>query len=181
MGELLVEVALGSECTHNDAVGCELGDEALAQQGTVRLDAYVELGEHVLHVTAEDAAFNIIRVVAQILHWVFAVLFAFFTNKKWVFTSAEDDISTVNQLLRFSASRLATLGLDTLVTFATVWILQALDYHDVSLGFIGLDSVLISADLISKLMASVVVIITNYILSKIFVFRSKKESDTPQI
>ena len=139
------------------------------------------LGEHVLHVTAEDAAFNIIRVVAQILHWVFAVLFAFFTNKKWVFTSAEDDISTVNQLLRFSASRLATLGLDTLVTFGTVWILQALDYHDVSLGFIGLDSVFISADLISKIMASVVVLITNYILSKIFVFRSKKESDTPQI
>lgn len=49
MGELLVEVALGSECTHDDAVGCELGDEALAQQGAIGLDAYVELGEHVLH------------------------------------------------------------------------------------------------------------------------------------
>ena len=27
-------------------------------------------------------------VIAQVLHWIAAVLFSFFTNKKWVFTDA---------------------------------------------------------------------------------------------
>ena len=129
-------------------------------------------GEYVLSIPPESGAFNAVRVIAQILHWVFAVLFAFFTNKKWVFTHADDSISTLNQLLRFSASRLATLGLDTLVTFGTVWVLQWLDYHDVTILGITL-----SADLISKIVASAVVLITNYILSKLFVFRSKKNSE----
>ena len=127
------------------------------------------LGEHTLHISPDSTTFNAVRVVAQILHWVFAVLFAFFTNKKWVFTNAEDDVSTTTQLLKFSASRLATLGLDTAVTFGTVWILQALAYQTVSI--IGIP---FSTDLISKIAASVVVIVTNYILSKIFVFKDKK-------
>ena len=127
------------------------------------------LGENVLQVAPDTAAFNIVRVIAQILHWVFAVLFAFFTNKKWVFTNAESDVSTTAQLLKFAASRLATLGLDTAVTFGTVWTLQAMSYQTVRI--IGIP---INADIISKITASIVVIITNYILSKLFVFKDKK-------
>ena len=129
------------------------------------------IGEHVLNISPDSTAFNAVRVVAQILQWVFAVLFAFFTNKKWVFTNADKDVSTLSQLLRFSASRLATLGLDTLLTFGTVWVLQWLDYSAVTLVGITL-----SADLISKIVASAVVLISNYILSKIFVFKAKKSN-----
>ena len=129
------------------------------------------IGEHVLSISPDSTAFNAVRVVAQILHWVFAVLFAFFTNKKWVFTNADKDVSTLGQLLRFSASRLATLGLDTLLTFGTVWVLQWLRYSAVTLVGITL-----SADLISKIVASAVVLISNYILSKIFVFKAKKSN-----
>ena len=128
------------------------------------------LGEHALHISPESPEFNVVRVVAQILHWVFAVLFAYFTNKKWVFTNADNNVSTITQLTKFAASRLATLGLDTAVTFGTVWLLQALAYQSVSI--IGIQ---ISADLISKIAASAVVIVTNYILSKIFVFKNKME------
>ena len=127
------------------------------------------LGEHALHISPDSAEFNAVRVVAQILHWVFAVLFAFFTNKKWVFVDAENDVPIMTQLLKFAASRLATLGLDTVITFGTVWILQALAYQTFSI--IGIP---ISPDLISKIAASVVVIITNYALSKLFVFKEKK-------
>lgn len=126
-------------------------------------------GEHVLSISPAAAEFNAVRVIAQILHWVFAVLFAFFTNKKWVFTNAEEDVSTMIQLLRFLASRLATLGLDTLVTFGTVWVLQWLNYHSVTLLGINL-----SADFISKIVASAFVLVTNYILSKFFVFKDKR-------
>lgn len=134
------------------------------------------VGEYLLMLSPEEAEFNIIRVVAEVMQWVLAVLFAFFTNRKWVFKNAGLDIPVSRQLLRFSASRLATLGLDALITFGTVWILQALDYHDISLSFIGFDSILLSADLIAKLLASIVVVITNYILSKLFVFKSQKDT-----
>ena len=126
------------------------------------------LGENALNISPDSNAFNIVRVVAQLIHWVAAVLFAFFTNKKWVFTNAESGVSTAAQLLKFAASRLATLGLDTVITFGTVWILQALAYQTVSI--IGIP---ISADLISKVVASVVVIVSNYVLSKLFVFKDK--------
>lgn len=127
------------------------------------------LGEHVWHISPETSIFNVVRVIAQILHWVFAVLFAFFTNKKWVFTNAEEAPSVMNQLLKFAASRLATLGLDTVITFGTVWLLEAIAYEAVRVAFVN-----VTADLISKIAAAIVVIITNYILSKIFVFKDKK-------
>ena len=124
-------------------------------------------GESIMLISPEAAEFNLIRIAAEILQWVLAVLFAFFTNKKWVFKNADSSVSTGAQLLRFSTSRLATLGLDALITLGTVWILQALDYHDITLlGFT------VSADLIAKLAASVVVVISNYILSKLFVFKA---------
>lgn len=130
-------------------------------------------GEYVLKMSPDEASFNVVRVIAQILHWVFAVLFAYFTNKKWVFKNADDKMGTVEQLLRFAASRLLTLGLDTLSTFATVWILQALHYKAISLlGLLDL-----SADIISKIVASIFVIIANYVLSKLFVFKNKAPTD----
>lgn len=132
-------------------------------------------GEYLLMLSPQEAEFNVVRVVAEVMQWALAVLFAFFTNRKWVFKNAGLDIPLSKQLLRFSASRLATLGLDALITFGTVWILQALDYHDISLGFVGLDNFIVSADLIAKLLASVVVVITNYILSKLFVFKTQKK------
>ena len=124
-------------------------------------------GEHKLNINPDDAEFNMVRIVAEVLQWIMAVLFAFFTNKKWVFKDADTSISTGIQLLRFSSSRLATLGLDALITLGTVWLLQALSYETKTLLGIG-----ITADLIAKLLASVAVVISNYILSKLFVFKA---------
>lgn len=126
------------------------------------------IGEELLFISPDDKIFNVVRVVAEILQWVLAVLFAFFTNKKWVFTNADDNVSTTQQLMRFSASRLATLGVDALITFGTVWILLEVGYDEKSVLGIA-----ISADLIAKLLASVVVVISNYVLSKLFVFKKK--------
>lgn len=129
-------------------------------------------GESVMSISPEATEFNLIRIVAEILQWVLAVLFAFFTNKKWVFKDADSSVSTGTQLLRFSTSRLATLGLDALITLGTVWMLQTLGYQAITLlGFA------ISADLIAKLAASVVVVISNYILSKLFVFKANNRKN----
>ena len=129
-------------------------------------------GEHLLALSPEGGAFYYVRIVAEILQWVGGVLFAFFTNKKWVFTEADQEVSTLKQLRIFAGSRLLTLGLDALLTFGTVWILQTAGYKEFTLTFII--TLTVTADLISKIVAAVFVVISNYFISKIFVFKNKK-------
>ena len=129
-------------------------------------------GEHLLALSPECGAFYYVRIVAEILQWVGGVLFAFFTNKKWVFTEADQEVSTLKQLRIFAGSRLLTLGLDALLTFGTVWILQTAGYKEFTLTFII--TLTVTADLISKIVAAVFVVISNYFISKIFVFKNKK-------
>lgn len=129
-------------------------------------------GEKVLALDPEGGVFYAVRVVAQILQWVLAVLFAFFTNKKWVFTSADKDVSTWKQLVTFSSSRLVTLGFDTAITFGTVALLNAVNYQPFEFNFII--RLAVTADIISKVLAAVVVIILNYVFSKLFVFKTKR-------
>lgn len=122
--------------------------------------------EHIAGVSPNGAKFNAVRLIAQIVQWIAGVLVAFFTNKKWVFnaggtTSKETSI----ELSKFALGRVGTLGLDTALTFGTVWLLGALNY--VPFKFI----LIFTADLWSKIVASIVVIITNYLISKFIVFK----------
>ena len=132
-------------------------------------------GEYGMHIDPSEGRFYAIRVTAQILQWVLAVLFAFYTNKKWVFVSANKEVSTAKQLLTFSASRLLTLGFDTVITLGTVALLQASNYQGVEIDF--LVKFTLNADVIAKIVASVVVVILNYVFSKLFVFRTAKENE----
>ena len=102
------------------------------------------------------------------LQWIAGVLVAFFTNKKWVFNAGGTSTNeTARELGAFALGRVGTLGLDTLLTFGTVWILNAFNY--VPFKFI----LTFTADLWSKIVASVVVIISNYVISKFLVFKKK--------
>ena len=130
-------------------------------------------GEHILLLSPEDANFYYVRLVGEILQWVGGVLFAFFTNKKWVFTEADQSVSTLKQLRIFAGSRLLTLGLDAALTFGVVWLLQNTGYNEFTLSLIIMN-LTVTADLISKLVAAVFVLISNYFISKIFVFKNKK-------
>ena len=130
--------------------------------------AILLFGEHVCDISSEEAKFNVVRLIAQVVQWIVGVLVAFFTNKKWVFNAGgttKDE--TVKELLSFSLGRVGTLGLDTVLTFGTVWLLEAVNY--VPFKFI----LTFTADLWSKIVASVVVIIANYVISKFFVFKRK--------
>ncbi len=109
-----------------------------------------------------------LRLVAQVLQWVAGVLFAFFTNRKWVFDGEGERM--LPQLLQFSASRLATLGLDTVVTLGMVALLGAIGFTGIPVPVIGTAD----ADVIAKCVAAVLVVIANYVISKFFVFRKKK-------
>ena len=109
---------------------------------------------------------------AQLIQWVCAVLFAFFTNKKWVFIEADKSKNTFVQLLTFSGGRVLTFALDYLITFFGGLLLSTLlpSLNNVTLLGITLNFNEVSA----KIVAAVVVIIGNYIFSKLLVFKKKK-------
>ena len=121
-----------------------------------------------------SGAYNGVRVAAQIIQWVLAVLFAYYTNKKWVF-NADKSKHEKTRLASFFGARLFSLGCDSLTTFGVIFALTAAGYQSFSLSLpLGI-SINFSPDLWAKLVAAVVVIILNYVLSKFLVFKPKKE------
>ena len=104
--------------------------------------------------TVLDASVSWQLQIANILSWVISVTFAFFTNRKFVFKSKSNKIG--QEGIKFYASRLLTLILDMLFMGITVSILKM-------------------NDKIMKIVSNVIVLILNYILSKIFVFIKKDD------
>ena len=139
--------------------------------------AIMLFAEHGMNIPMDDKtapSYLVAYIAAQVIHWVVAVLFAFFTNRAWVFTDADRSAGTMpRQLLLFSGSRLISLLLDIVVTYGcihllSVWIDEACP--PTILGFP------LTAEILAKILASVLVIIANYIFSKLLVFR-KKQAD----
>ena len=128
-----------------------------------------------LGVSETSGEYNAVRVAAQIIQWVLAVLFAYYTNKKWVF-EAEKTEREKTRLASFFGARLFSLGCDSLVTFGVVFALAAADYKTFSLALPLGVKVAFTPDLWAKLAAAAVVIIVNYVLSKFIVFKKKKKS-----
>ena len=110
---------------------------------------------------------------AQIIQWVAAVLFAFFTNRKWVFTGADMSVPVSVQLVKFSAGRVVTFLIDYVVTFFGALALALLIPKMTNAMLLGREWNL--AEIGAKVIAAVIVIVCNYIFSKIFVFKDKKE------
>ena len=126
-------------------------------------------------VSETSGAYNAVRVVAQITQWVLAVLFAYYTNKKWVFEVKGNEGEKV-RIASFFGSRLFSLGCDSLVTFGIVFALTLSEYESIALTLPLGFSLTLTADLWAKLAASVVVIIINYLLSKFLVFKKKNRA-----
>ena len=95
----------------------------------------------------------------NVLSWICAVLFAFVTNKLWVFQSKSWAGNVMlPELGKFLSSRVAT----GVFEMAAVPALVALGLNQTIFGIEGM---------VSKVLVSVVVVILNYILSKLFVFK----------
>lgn len=136
-------------------------------------------GRAALGIPAEETTtgrYLALYTVAQVIQWIAAVLFAFFTNKKWVFTSADASTATSRQLVTFAGSRLVTFFLDYGITYGGTLALAACFPNMVGVLLLGKERNL--AELLSKAAAAVIVVIANYVFSKLLVFRRKK--DEPQ-
>lgn len=115
--------------------------------------------------------------VSSIVSWVCGVAFAFVTNKIWVFESRSwQPIVLGKELVSFVSSRAITGILEVF----GVPLLASTGYDNIfyniaenlNLSF----SVCYTDGIYSKLSLSVIVIILNYVFSKLFVFKDKKEN-----
>lgn len=94
--------------------------------------------------------------VSNVISWVGAVAFAYLTNKPFVFHSYDWSMKTVlPEALKFVTARIGSGVLETLILLLTVDIL----------GWSGI---------VMKLITSVLVVILNYIGSKLLVFTKRK-------
>ena len=94
--------------------------------------------------------FNIDYIVANIIAWIISVIFAFITNKYYVFNKKNTNL--IKEFIKFISSRLGTGLLDLFFMFLTVSIFNFDDF-------------------IMKILSNIIVIILNYILSKFIVFK----------
>ena len=100
--------------------------------------------------------YNMLHISASlsnVIAWVAAVAFAYLTNKPFVFKSHDWSAKTVlPELTKFVGSRVLSGALETAIIFVTV------------------DLLLWNGN-IMKLVTSVIVVILNYVASKLLVFR----------
>lgn len=91
------------------------------------------------------------------LSWVLTVVFAYWTNRTFVFKSQNKDTAAVwKEFVSFIGARVATEVLELVLMYVMV------------------DMAAIN-DKISKLVCQVLVILANYVLSKIWIFKDKSE------
>ena len=81
--------------------------------------------------------------------------FAYITNRKYVFESKNNNVK--KELSSFVGARIITLIMDMLIMYIGVTVLK------------GNDKIL-------KLISQIIVIVSNYIFSKIFVFKNKRDN-----
>ena len=106
---------------------------------------------------------------ANALAWVGAVIFAYITNKLWVFHSKERTLTGLGrEILLFLGARVFSLALD----FGTMYLCMDIAHMDhwQPKGYAA-------GEFCAKTIAQIVVIIVNYIFSKWIIFR-KKNSGT---
>lgn len=112
-------------------------------------------GYHLFRVQLEQYWFTV--HIVDTVAWLAAVLFAFFTNRIWVFRSNKTGVFPVlGELCLFAGGRFATLLMQEVIMAIFVTALGLNEYA-------------------IKLAAAVLVVLLNYVFSKLLVFGRKKK------
>lgn len=103
-----------------------------------------------------DLYFQINELIANILSWFIAVLFAYFTNRKWVFNNANSNkTNLIKQCVNFYLGRIATLLIEEGILLICITILKF-------------------SSITTKSFSQVIVILLNYFISKLWIFRRRE-------
>lgn len=106
-----------------------------------------------LTITLLDVTNAIELQIANIIAWIIAVIFAYVTNRKYVFESKNKNKK--KEITNFLMARVTTLLIDMVLMYFGVNIMKW-------------------NDKIMKIISQITVIVSNYILSKLFVFKKQK-------
>lgn len=116
----------------------------------------------------------LLDVLGSTTQWIVGVIVAFLTNKRWVFTEAEQGgRATMKQFGVFAGARVATYFLEVVLNLALIALLEFLHYRAPSFPLFG-QQIALSARFWAKAIAAVVIVVANYFISKLIVFRKKK-------
>lgn len=94
--------------------------------------------------------FHIDYLISNVLSWILAVLFAYITNKIFVFESKSK--KNIKEIISFFFFRIVSLVMEMIILYIFV------DMFHID-------------DLVTKIIAQVIVIVANYVFSKVFVFK----------
>ena len=97
--------------------------------------------------------FAVNYIISNIIAWFVSVLFAYITNRIWVFESKDDNI--IKEIVLFYGGRIFSGVVDT------------------GLMYLFID-ILATGDVFAKIVVQVIVVVLNYVGSKIFVFKNAK-------
>ncbi len=95
-------------------------------------------------------------LIANVFSWIMAVTFAYVVNKIFVFRSKTKKINDIaKEVVAFFGGRVGTLLIETLILFVFV---TTLNFHE----------------MLVKLAAQFIVLVLNYVISKLFIFKKKQ-------
>lgn len=96
--------------------------------------------------------------ISNIITWVICVIFTYITNRTFVFRSKSSGMKAITkEFVDFTSARLATLILENIVLFICI---DLLTWHN----------------MVAKLIGQFLVIVSNYILSKLWIFKKKENA-----
>lgn len=93
-------------------------------------------------------------LIANVIAWVFAVLFAYIANRKYVFKSEGNDQKA--EFIQFVSLRAVTLIVESLLLFVCIQMLSMNEN-------------------IAKIIVSIVTVIGNYVFCKFMIFKTKTQ------
>ncbi|MDE6469827.1 MAG: GtrA family protein [Eubacterium sp.] len=116
--------------------------------------------------------------VGNLLSWVCAIVFAYITNKLWVFESKSWKPSVIGkEIVTFVASR----GVTGVIEIVCVPLLAKTGFDNLFYGILEKMNIsigiLFTDGIYSKIFLSVVVVILNYFFSKFIIFKNKTKEE----
>lgn len=108
-------------------------------------------------------------LISNVVAWFAAVIFAYITNKLWVFESKSwAGKVLLKEIPSFFAARVFSFIIEEAGLFLFV---DVLSFNKISLKILSFE---IGGELIAKLILAVIVVILNYIFSKLVIFKKNK-------
>ena len=116
------------------------------------------------------AAGEELYLVNNVVAWLAAVIFAYITNKLWVFESKSFNLKVIlKEIPEFFAARIFSLGVEE----GGLWLfVDVLGFDSFSFSVLGFE---VTGKLIAKLVLAVIVVILNYVFSKFIIFKKNKK------